>query len=225
MNQTEEKKKRFSGVVLIHFSAVKRFAFSLCRSNFDADDLVSETFMKAFENFNRVRDESKIKQWLFRILNNQFISNYRHRKRIAEIESIPGEDMQDDVDGFSLFEAIAKSDFVEKGNPEKQFISNLTQIQIDKAINELPGEFRDALVLCDIEEFTYAEISLILQVPIGTVRSRISRARSLLQKKLWLQALEHGIISSRKTRLKPEYTCTCGKDETKIHQSGKEAVL
>jgi len=217
MRQVEENKKRFSRIVLSHFSAVQRFAFSLCKNRFDTDDLVSETFLKAFENFDRVRDESKIKQWLFRILNNQFISNYRSRKMVVEIEGSQKGAMHDDMEDFSLFEAIAKSDFVEVGNPEKLFISNLTQNQIAQAISELPGEFRETLMLCDIEEFAYAEISVILKIPIGTVRSRISRARNMLQKKLWLQAQELGIKPSKLPKEKAGYTCTCGKDEESHH--------
>jgi len=213
MHNTDQKKEKFSRVVLIHFGALRRFAISLCKNNFDADDLVSETLMKAFENFSRLKDESKTKQWLFRILNNQFISNFRIQRTITDIHPVQPEFYQDDSDSFSLFEVIAKSDFVEGGNPEKKFISMLTQHQIDSAIRELPEEFRDALILCDVEAFSYAEISQILKVPIGTVRSRISRARNILQKKLWLQAQELGIKTSKTPKEKTGYTCTCGKEE------------
>jgi len=210
--------------VLNHFSALNRFALSLCNNKFDADDLVSETILKAYENFGRVKDESKIKQWLFRILNNQFISNYRSRKKFVEVESEDNEYKNDNIESFSLFEAIAKSDYVEEGNPEKQFISELTQHQITNAITELPEEFRAALILCDMEDFSYAEISEILKVPIGTVRSRISRARKILQKKLWLQARELGIKTSKTPKEKTEYTCTCGKEENEIQQSIDVAI-
>src|SRR4029079_17977455 len=104
MNLAEEKNKIFSGVVLNHFSALNRFAFSLCRNKFDADDLVSATVLKAYENFARVHDASKIKQWLFRILNNQFISNYRSQKKFVEIEITGMESNMDNAEPFSLFE-------------------------------------------------------------------------------------------------------------------------
>lgn len=214
MNQTENKKKRFSTIVLAQVGALNRFAFSLCKNNFDADDLVSETILKAFENFSKLKDESKTKQWLFRILNNQFISNYRSRKYFVEIESSNHENHNHDVETFSLFEAIAKSDFVEEGNPEKKFISKLTLQDIQHAIDELPLEFKQALILCDMEEFSYAEISEVLKVPIGTVRSRIARARNILQKKLWMQAQELGIRTSKKPKEKTNYVCTCGKEDT-----------
>ena len=215
MNQPELKKKRFSKVVLTEVGALKRFAFSLCKSNYDADDLVSETILKAYENISRLKDESKTKQWLFRILNNQFISNYRSQKKFVEIESKKNENHHPDMEDFSLFEAIAKSDFVAEGNPEKQFISKITQTQIEKAVNELSEEFRAALVLCDVEDFSYDEISKILKVPIGTVRSRIARARIILQKKLWIHARELGIRKVKTMQVKKEYTCTCGEEEIK----------
>jgi RNA polymerase sigma-70 factor (ECF subfamily) len=162
-----------------------------------------------------LKDESKTKQWLFRILNNQFISNYRSRKNFVEIESRENENRNHDLETFSLFEAIAKSNFVAEGNPEKKFISKLTQHDIQHAIDELPLEFKQALILCDMDEFSYAEISVILKVPIGTVRSRIARARIILQKKLWLHAKELGIKKAKSGPVKAEYTCTCGEEETK----------
>ncbi len=224
MNRVEEQKKEFSKIVLVHLGALNRFAYTLCKSRYEADDLVSETFLKAFENFNRIKDESKIKQWLFRILNNHFISNYRSQKKFVELENRGDEKRDDEVEGFSLFEAIAKSNFVEEGNPEKNFISHLTREQIDKAINTLPEEFRDALILCDIEGFSYAEISKIINVPIGTVRSRISRARNNLQQKLWLQAQELGIKTSKSPKEKAGYTCTCGKEE-EVRQPATTPIL
>jgi RNA polymerase sigma-70 factor (ECF subfamily) len=213
MNQAEEIKNKFSNLVLSHWKALNRFAFSLCKNKFDAEDLVSETILKAFENFGRLKDESKLKPWLFRILNNQFISNYRRNQKFVELESATNEYQDEYAESFSLFEAIAKSNYVDEGNPENKFISHLTQDQIKKSIEELPGEFRATILLCDMEDFSYAEISAILKIPVGTVRSRISRARTLLQKKLWRQAEEFGIKAANIAKEKPGYTCTCGKEE------------
>jgi len=205
------KKERFTAIVTAHMSALKRFAISLCKNNFDADDLVSETIIKAFINFEKVKDENAVKPWLFKILSNQFISNYRSNKKFVDLNE--NENGNEDIELFSLFESIAKSNYVEEGNPEKAFISKLTQQQIQTAVSELPEEFRMALMLCDMEDFSYAEISVILKVPVGTVRSRISRARVILQKKLWLQAKELGIRTSKAPKQKEGYVCTCGKEE------------
>lgn len=209
---SESKKKRFSAIVPTHMGALKRFALSLCKNDFDADDLVSETIIKAFTNFEKLRNENALKQWLFKILNNQFISHYRFSKKFVELNT-ENENSNDDLEIFSLFESIAKSDYVENGNPEKTFISKLTQKQIHEAVSQLPEEFRLALMLCDMEDFSYAEISVILKVPVGTVRSRISRARTILQKKLWLQAQELGIRISKTPKQKDGYVCACGKEE------------
>src|SRR3990170_4850379 len=213
MKPEEEHKQRFSNIVLIHFSALKRFAFSLCRDPFETDDLVSETVMKAFENFSRLKEESKAKQWLFRILNNQFITNYRAGKKYLALESHTEDPHREQPDNFSLFEALAKSDFVAHGDPEKTYISKLTQQQIQIGIDELPEEFRATLILCDIDEFSYAEIADILKIPVGTVRSRIARARNILQTKLWQQAQELGIKSAKSKQKKKDYVCTCGEEE------------
>ena len=214
--QQEINKKIFlTRVVLSHTAGLKRFALRLCRNNFDADDLVSETMLKAFENFHRLKDYDKIKQWLFRILHNHFISGYRKNKKFAELNFTGENNYQDDDISFSLFEEIAHSSFVEDGNPEKKFISKLTLAAIDEAINNLPGEFKTALILCDLEDFSYGEIAIITSVPIGTVRSRIARARTILQKKLWMQAQELGINRSKSVHAKKEYTCTCGEEEVK----------
>jgi len=216
MKPEEEHKQRFSNIVLGHYSALKRFAFSLCRDPFETDDLVSATVLKAFENFSRLKDESKTKQWLFRILNNQFINNYRLRKKIVALESHSAKPFQEQPDDFSLFEALAQSDFAAQGNPEKTYISQLTQKQIQTAIDELPEDYRATLILCDVEDFSYAEIAVVLKIPVGTVRSRIARARNILQNKLWLQAQELGIRSEKIKQKKNNYTCTCGEEENEI---------
>lgn len=192
--------------VLRNLSALQRFAFSLCQNKQEAEELVSETVVKAFENRGQLREEAKIKQWLFRILNNLFISNYRKSKNHRTID-LPESDA-----AFSLFEQVGMSGFTDGGTPEKSFINKITKEKIHQSINELPEDFRIALVLCDVNEFSYAEIAVITQVAIGTVRSRIARARCLLQKKLWLYANELGITAKQKEK---DHVCTCGKEESK----------
>ncbi len=211
---THKKNKAvFTRLVLTHLTALKRFALSLCKNESDADDLVSDTVLKAFEKFHALREPGKVKQWLFRILNNQFISNCRARKKFVAIPREQGSPVRD-PEGFSLFESLATSNFVEQGNPEKKFISKLTMADIEYAVKALPDEFRTALMLCDLEEFSYKEIAKTLAIPVGTVRSRIARARIILQRKLWAHALELGIIKGKYEVVKKKYTCPCGKVET-----------
>jgi RNA polymerase sigma-70 factor (ECF subfamily) len=202
-----ESDKIFTELVLSHAARLRRFALGLCRNDFDADDMVAETIAKAYENFPSLREKSKAKQWLFSILNNTFISFYRMKKKTLNISAT------DEEEGFSLFDALASSTFTDN-NPEREYISKITSAQISEAMNELPAEFRTALSLSDIEEFSYKEIADILKIPLGTVRSRISRARTILQKKLWTQAQELGIKPKIKPdKSDPDYDCSCGKEE------------
>jgi RNA polymerase sigma-70 factor (ECF subfamily) len=203
-------KETLTRAVLANTSALNRFAYSLCQDQSEAEDLVAETVVKAFENIHQLKDGNKIKQWLFRILNNVFISNYRKNKKQRKISLTV--DMDNADHSFSLYEQIEASDFTNADTPEKSFIAKITKEKIHKAVNELPEEFRITLVLCDVDEFSYAEIAIITQVAIGTVRSRIARARKLLQKKLWLYAQELGIRTVQKEK---DHVCTCGNEESK----------
>ena len=214
----EQRKEKFTEAVLGNIPALNRFAYTLCRNFAESEDLVSETIVKAFEKYDDLKDERKTKSWLFKILRNQSITNYRKNKKMIPLTTLQpvsnnGEEF------FSLFEVLGQSDFVQDGNPEKKFISKITQQHIQSAINELPDDFRMVLILCDIEDFAYAEISQILNIPIGTVRSRIARARNILQKKLWLQAGELGISNMKKGKPKDDYVCICGKEEELVNHS------
>jgi RNA polymerase sigma-70 factor (ECF subfamily) len=203
----ELSKEQLTKEVLTNISALHRFAFSLCQNKQEAEELVAETVVKAFEKRHQLREGEKIKQWLFRILNNVFISNYRKAKnqRTVALSNSSNE-------SFSLFEQISSSNFIDGGSPEKSFINKITKEKIHQAINELPEEFRVTLVLCDVDEFSYAEIAAVTEVAIGTVRSRIARARNLLQKKLWQYAGELGITAREKEK---KHVCTCGKEDVK----------
>jgi len=211
-----EQDKIFSEIAVKYAGALRRFALSLCRNDFDADDLVSETILKAYENFGSLKDKNKVRQWLFRILNNKFISNCRDRKKFTDLHH---GNSKEDMDNFSLFEALENSTLTSYGDPEKSFISMLTNEKIFSVIDSLQEEFRAALELCDVEGFSYSEIAVILKVPIGTVRSRISRARIILQKKLWLEAQELGIKTSKNKKKKKDHICTCGKEEEEIEET------
>ena len=204
------RKETLTRAVLINTSALNRFAYSLCQDQSEAGDMVAETVVKAFENIHQLRDEKKIKQWLFRILNNVFISNYRKNKKQRKV-ILPVDKDNGDY-SFSLFEQMEASDFTGAATPEKNFIAKITKEKIYQAISELPEEFRITLVLCDVDEFSYTEIAALTQVAIGTVRSRVARARKLLQKKLWRYAQELGI---RIVQREKEHICTCGNEELK----------
>lgn len=198
-------KTLFTNAVLQHADGLMRFAVSLCRNDHNAEDLVSETVLKAFENFTGLKDHSKMKSWLYRILYNQFISTYRKNRRTKQVY-ISGEGN----DSFSLFEKLMATG---AEDPEKIFLQKLTTETVRKAIEALPLIYRQAIVLSDMEQFSYQEIASILKVPIGTVRSRIARARQQLEKALWQLGLEMG-FTRNKSNSKEQHICTCGKEET-----------
>jgi RNA polymerase sigma-70 factor (ECF subfamily) len=202
-------KTLFTEKVLQHADGLKRFALSLCHNDYNAEELVSETVLRAYENFSGLKDHSKLKSWLYRILYNQFVSTCRKNNRMKEVNIIERQD-----DSFSLFEKLTATG---TDDPEKIFLQKLTTLSVQKAIGELPLVFKQAIVLSDMEQFAYNEIAKILDVPVGTVRSRIARARQQLEKSLWQLALEMGI--SNKTSSRQAYVCTCGKEELNIiHQ-------
>lgn len=206
---TTGDKYLFTDQLLKHADGLQRFAVSLCHNVHNAEDLVSETVLKAYEKFSGLKDHSKLKSWLYKILYNQFISVYRKNSRLREMNTIRTGD-----DSFSLFEKLIATG---TEDPEKFFLKKLTSASVQKAIDELPLIFKQALVLSDMEQFSYNEISKILDVPVGTVRSRIARARQHLEKSLWQFAMEMGI--SRRPSSKQAYVCTCGKEEPNlIHQ-------
>ena len=201
-----DDKTLFTKEILKHADGLRRFALSLCHNEHNAEDLVSETVLRAYENFSGLKDHSKIKSWLYKILYNQFVSAYRKKNRMREVNIIEA-----NGDSFSLFEKLTATG---TEDPEKNFLQKLTTMSVQKAIEQLPLVFKQALVLSDMEQFSYNEIAKILEVPVGTVRSRIARARQQLEKSLWQLALEMGI--SNKTSTNKAYVCTCGKEEPNL---------
>ncbi|MBI2429634.1 MAG: sigma-70 family RNA polymerase sigma factor [Ignavibacteriales bacterium] len=189
---TKEEQQEFKTLVLPHLEELHRTAYHLCHVRCNAEDLVMETVTKACEKFRNLREKTKIKHWLLRILSNTFISSYRSQKGLTMVEYT--ETTHDDGGGFSLFAELSQPFLLWWGNPERELVNKLMDEEIQKAIGELPQEFRLAIVLCDVEGLSYDEIATMTDVPIGTVRSRIARGRSLLQKKLYHYAQDLGLI-------------------------------
>lgn len=164
-------------------------ALRLTRNPADAEDLVAETVMKAWACLDQLADRQCFHKWLLRILTNTFISvRRRTRPEIAV-----GIEMDCEGSPFSLFEKMHQPFLLWWNNPERELINKLLREDIEAAIDGIPIEFRTALILVEINGQSYAEAAETLQLPIGTVRSRLSRARSLLQRALWKQAQEAGL--------------------------------
>jgi RNA polymerase sigma-70 factor (ECF subfamily) len=164
-------------------------AVRLCRDPVEAEDLVAETVEKAWSAFGQLRDRQCFRKWTLRILANTFVSSRRGNKVFEG--SI---DTEDDGQPFSLFDRLHQPFLLWWSNPEQELISKLLRDDIQRAFDGLPDEFRTVAVLVEIEGCSYAEAAATLRVPIGTVRSRLSRARSMLQRALYEQAVEAGLI-------------------------------
>jgi RNA polymerase sigma-70 factor (ECF subfamily) len=167
-------------------------ALRLAKNSADAEDLVGEAVAKAFNSLHTLKDRGAFKGWIFRILSNCFITECRKRKTRSEL-SMSNVDEEDDEGEFWLFDKLHQPFLLWWGNPEQEFLNGLLREDLIRAIDELPENFRMVLVLSEMEGFNYQDIADMLDVPVGTVRSRLSRARSLLQKELWEHANEKGI--------------------------------
>lgn len=156
-------------------------ALRLAKNREDAEDLVAEAVAKAWAARRALRNPEKFRSWIFRILTNTFISDWRKQAVRAQTETFV-EPPSDAETTFSLFEELHQPFLLWWGNPEKDLLNKLLSKDIERAVDTLPEAFRMVIVLSDMEGFSYQEISGILKVPVGTIRSRLARGRGLLQK-------------------------------------------
>ena len=174
-----ERRRRFEAQMLPHLDALYRSAYSMTRSASDADDLVQDTYLRAFSFFDQFQGGTNARAWLFRILTNLFINSYR--KRTREPERVSYDEMED----FYLYNRLGGMQKAQSETPEAAIVQKVQIEAIRDAVANLPDEYRDTVMLADLNDFSYQEISDILEIPIGTVRSRLSRGRRLVQKSLW----------------------------------------
>ncbi len=191
-----EERHEFKELVLPLLNDLHRLALHFCHDRSVAEELVAETMMKACENFSTLRERSKIKPWLFQILNNIFLASYRKQMRYPHVPY--NDEPVEESEEFSLFEQLSQPFLLWWGNPERQFLNGILDQDLKKALSELSEDYRQVILLCDVEEMSYKDIAEILDIPVGTVRSRLSRARSILQRKLWCYAGDLGIAARRK---------------------------
>jgi RNA polymerase sigma-70 factor (ECF subfamily) len=182
----------FQGIVVELLSDLYGTALRLTRNRADAEDLVAEAVARAWSHLDELADRTRVQGWLFRILTNAFLSIKRTDARHGIQESL------DDNDGdFSLFEQLHAPILLWWGSPEQEFLNKLLREDLTRAVDALPEQFRVVVVLAEMHGFTYQEIAEALQVPIGTVRSRLARARVLLQKALWAHAQDAGLVGPK----------------------------
>ncbi len=177
---TAEDRERFETLVGEHLDGLFGASLRLTRNRTRAEDLLQETFLRAWRSFHTFRPGTNVRAWLYRILMNAYIDGYRKSEREPEIVD------HEDVDEFYLYSKAHESeDYRRLGNPEEVLLKNLLDADVRGALDSLPEAFRNVVVLADIEGFSYKEIAEILGIPIGTVMSRLHRGRRQLQVKLW----------------------------------------
>jgi RNA polymerase sigma-70 factor (ECF subfamily) len=161
----------------------------LTHSPESAEDLVQETLMHAYRGFGQFKRGTNLKGWLMRIMLNLFISHYRHQKRTVPTVSLEGL-----LEELELAEENADLLLDEAISPEEIVMAQVMDDEVAKALEQLPDNFREIVILCDIEGLSYAEAAEALGIPIGTVRSRLSRARETLRRLLWDYAKKRRLI-------------------------------
>jgi RNA polymerase sigma-70 factor (ECF subfamily) len=180
------RRTAFENEALVHLDALYRVALRLTGNASDADDLVQETMLKAYRSWDQYQPGTNAKGWLLTILRNSFINEYRRRTRHPETVDV------DTIEPFAVFNDIQEED------PQGAFFDKIVDDEVLKAIDGLPSAFRETVVLSDVEGMSYQEIGKILGIPVGTVKSRLFRARQMLQGKLYDYAVGNGYIKGRK---------------------------
>ena len=191
--EKKQAKREFEKACISHLDALYAGALKLTRSATEAEELVQDTYVKAFRFAHKFEWGTNLKAWLFRIQSNTFINDYRHRgheRRYVEraaTESIYDEVLDTEARAFA-------------SDPEKHAFNTFLRTELERAIDELPDDFRQVVVLADLQGFSYKEVAEILGCPIGTVMSRLHRARRMLQRELIDFAVDAGLNTSNEEK-------------------------
>jgi RNA polymerase sigma-70 factor (ECF subfamily) len=184
-------RSEFTEQAMQYMPALYTAALRMTRNPADAEDLVQETFLKAYRAFGSFEEGTNLKAWLYRILTNTFINSYRASKRRPEKADV------EDIEDLYLYKRLGELSAAGAGrSAEDELLERITDDEVKRAIESLPEAFRMAVLLADVEGFSYKEIADITDVPIGTVMSRIHRGRRALQKALLDYAEARGLVTA-----------------------------
>jgi RNA polymerase sigma-70 factor (ECF subfamily) len=167
--------------------ALYNTAYRMTRNAQDAEDLVQETYLKAYKYYDKFEEGTNLKAWLFKILKNTFINSYRK----AQLQP-PQSDFADIEESFES--QISEDTTRQIRNPEEELLENVLDEDVQRAVDQLPQDYRMVVLLADLEGFSYKEIGDILEIPVGTVMSRLYRGRRLLEAEMLRYAREHGYL-------------------------------
>ena len=181
----------FTDLAMEFMPSLYAAALRMTRNPADAEDLVQETYLKAYRGFESFTEGTNLKAWLYRILTNTFINRYRAKKRRPEETDF------DDVEDFYLYRRLGGLEEARASrSAEDELLDFFTEAEVKDALESLPETFRLAVLLADVEGFAYKEIAEILEIPIGTVMSRLHRGRKALQKRLYDFASQRGLVET-----------------------------
>ena len=178
---------RFERDVLPLLPSLYSAALRLTRNPADAEDLVQEVYLRAYRGFAGFEEGTNMRAWMYRILTNTFINTYRKKQRE------PVTVQEEDVEDWYLYDRLGEG--AVEASAETEVLDRLPDEDVQRALEALPEGFRMAVLLADVEGFSYREIAEILDVPIGTVMSRLHRGRKSLQKALWETVRERGLVA------------------------------
>lgn len=206
-SEGEDRRRLFEREVQRLLDRLYGTALRLARDPNDAEDVVGETVAKAWAKLPKLRDPALFEAWIQRILANVFVSHWRRRRALAEVALDTGDDDEDGAgadehERFSLFEQLHQPFLLWWSTPEDLLETKLLREHLERALDALPDAFRIAIVLVEVQGHSYCEAAALLGVPVGTIRSRLSRARGRLQRALWQQAREAGLVHGEPKRTK-----------------------